>query len=179
MPPGRVVGPWLRASLARIPPIPALRVGGNGLMEGTPGNTLAVNFDGGVVGSVTMFLPPHTRIHVLLSALVVWGRGHHTPVVSEVNVTTTKGRERQGRGFRLFRRFAYVPFDTHNTVRVNVTAIVANTMVMTLMIVPKVLVAAASHERCKVVAIEGVAGTSAGVGWPGSVRRVEVEDGTR
>ncbi len=40
MPPGRVCGPaWSRAGGARIPPILAFRVGENGLMKGTPGNT--------------------------------------------------------------------------------------------------------------------------------------------
>ncbi len=182
MPPGRVVGSVRsRAPLARIPPIPALRVGGNGLMKGTPGNTCLVVCDGGAVGVVTLLLLAPTRIQILSPVFVVWGRGLHTHVVSAVNVTTTRVGERQGRRFGLESLLTHVPSDAPNTVRVNVTAIMADTVVIIPMMVTLESGAAASSGCCPIAVSEGVTGASVGVGVSGGVRvaggRVGAEEG--
>jgi hypothetical protein len=167
MPPGRVVGPVRsRALLARIPPIPALSVGGDGLMKGTPGNTLLVMIVGGAVRLV--ILPP-ARIHSHTPVFVVSGRSHHTLVVSKVTVTTTRAGERRGRWFGLALRLTHVPSDTPNTVRVHVTAIMADTMVMIPTVMTLVSGAAAPSDGCPIIANEGVAGPCANVEMSGAV----------
>ncbi len=135
LPPCRACGHLrLRGPQPHIPPTPSVRVGGGGLMKGTPRNILFMLGVGILVGwrsvihhlrmSPCALLQPPAITAVVLVAVT------HTLVVVPMSVTTTIRVRRQGRRFRSNLSRSRVPSNAPNTVRVEVTMPMADEIMM-------------------------------------------------